>query len=213
MFKNSGGIIVSYWHRSSTVTLQNSYNVRISLCIFIFFTLVSCLPQQKEDLTVKSSRKPTAHGSLVSKVLNAIFAKDLALFLVQAIRSQVLLPLLTSKGCAETSLKSSKTRWPTSVLYDCKEMQKLKLPVQLGWAFYCLWLLVTGQSQLQPQQLRIFVEAHFLQSKFRAIEEARIPGNDAVRKSFQCLSSFIGFVTFIWWKMPKSHEGKNKELD
>lgn len=131
--KIQGGIIVSYWHGSSTVTLQNSYNFRISLCIFIFFT--SCLPQQKEDLTVKSSRKPTAHWSLVSKVLNAIFAKDLALFLVQAIRSQVLLPLLTSKGCAETSLKSSKTQWPTSVLYDCKEIQKLKLPFQLGWAF------------------------------------------------------------------------------
>lgn len=77
----------------------------------------------------------------------------------------------------------------------------------------CLWLLVTGQSQLQPQQLRIFVEAQILQSKFWAIEEARIPGNDAVRKSFQCLSSFIGFVTFTWWKMPKSHEVKNRELD
>lgn len=44
----------------------------------------------------------------------------------------------------------------------------------------CLRLLVTGQSQLQPQQLRIFVEAHFLQSKFRAIEEARIPGNEEI---------------------------------
>ena len=74
----------------------------------------------------------------------------------------------------------------------------------------CLWLLVTGQSQLQPQQLRIFVEAHFLQSKFRAIEEARIPGNDAVRKSFQCLSSFIGFVTFTWWTMPKSPWGQKQ---
>lgn len=66
----------------------------------------------------------------------------------------------------------------------------------------CLWLLVTGQSQLQPQQLRIFVEAHFLQSKFRAIEEARIPGNDVVRKS-----------SLVSWKMPKNHEVKNKELD
>ena len=63
--KIQGGIIVSYWHGSSTVTLQISYNFRISRCIVIFL-LLSATTKRRPHRQVFSKTNSTLKPRLQS---------------------------------------------------------------------------------------------------------------------------------------------------